>query len=152
MSNEPGRRLDWSLGILTFAAILGSAQGRRIALIVEDVSFVIVLVLVVVFVAMAWWRVVRAWKNRETARWKVWMSLAGCVALSVAFGLPCIPFFGSLVMGMGFGPRWDYKMLMFGFGLAALLAGIFSAKRVGFPMILGGLIIAIVGLLLPVGV
>jgi len=152
MSVGSGRRLDWTLGILTLAAIVGTAQGRRIALIVEDVSFVILLVLVVVFVAMAWWRFVRAWRSGETARWKVWISLVGCVALSVAFGLPCIPFFGSLVMGMGFGPRWDYKMLMFGFGLAALLAGVFSAKRVGFPVILGGLIVAIVGLLLPVGV
>src|SRR5579872_6473270 len=139
MGVDSGRRLDWALGTLTVAAMLGTAAGRRIALIVEDVSFVILLVLVVAFVAMAWWRLVCAWKNGETARWKAWISLAGCLALSFAFGLPCIPFFGSLVMGMGFGPRWDYKMLMFGFGLAALLAGIFSTKRVGFPMILGGL-------------
>lgn len=152
MSVISGRRLDWTLGILTFAAMVGTAAGRRVALIVGDVSFVTLLVLMVVFVAMAWWRFVRAWKNAEIARWKVWISLAGSVALSLAFGLPCIPFFGSLVMGMGFGPRWDYKMLMFSFGLAALLAGIFSAKKVGFPLIIGGLIIAMVGLVLPVGV
>ena len=100
MSVDSGRRLDWTLGILTFAAIVGTAQGRRIALIVGDVSFVILLVLVVVFVAMAWWRFVRAWRSGGIAQWKIWISVAGCVALSVAFGLPCIPFFGSLVMGM----------------------------------------------------
>src|SRR3954447_1147369 len=130
MNSEHGRRLDWALGILTAAAIVGTAQGRRIALPVESVSFVTLLILLVLFLAMAWWRFVRAWKSRENTWLEIWISLAGCVALSLAFGLPCIPFFGSFVMGMGFGPGWDYKMLMFGFGLAALLSGIFSAKRV----------------------
>lgn len=118
---------------------------------VEDVSFVTLLVTIVLFVPMAWWRFVRAWRTGGTARWRIWVSLAGCAALTLAFGLPCIPFFASFIR-MGFGPRWDYKMLMFGFGLAALVAGIFSAKRVGFPLMVGGLIMAVVGLILPVGV
>ena len=32
MSVDSGRHLDWTLGILTFAAIVGTARGRRIAL------------------------------------------------------------------------------------------------------------------------
>jgi len=145
-------RLDWVLAIATVAAIVGTVAGRRIGQAVEDISFIALLILVILFVAMAWWRFGRAWKNEGTARWKVWVSLAGCVALSLAFGLPLIPFIGSLTFGMGFGPGWDYKFLMFGFGVGALVLGMPSARGVRFPLIAGGMLIALVGLILPVGV
>jgi len=126
--------------------------GHRLSIAVENVSFVSLLVLLVLFVAMAWWRLRRAWRDEAVTRWMVWISLAGCVALSLAFGLPLIPFLGSFAFGMGFGPQWDYKLLMFGFGVAALVLGVPSARGVRVPLIAGGILIALVGLILPVGV
>lgn len=145
---EGGRRLDWIVGVIAAAAVVGTVQGRRIAHRVEDVSFGALLVLIVLFVCMAWWRVRRGWKDRGVARWRVWFSVAGCVALSFGFGLPCIQqFFGFRPW---FGSDWNYKTLMIGFGMAGLISGIFGVKRVGFALIFGGLLIALVGIILPV--
>ena len=144
-------RLDWGLAALTLIAIVGTMVRHRATVVMENVSFGALLVLVFLFVPMAWWRILRAWKDQETAQWRMWISLAGCVALSLALALPCIPFFASLVR-MGFGPPWDYKLLMFGFGSAAFLLGIGAARTVRFPLMLGGLMIGVIGLILPVGV
>jgi len=144
-------RLDWLLGIATLAAIIGTVFGHRVSLRLEDVSFGLLLILIVQFVGMAWWRLARAWKHQETSHWRIWVSLVGCVALSLAFALPLIPFLFSIVLHMGFGPRWDYKLLMLGFGGAALVIGVVAAKGVRFPLVAGGLLLALGGLILPVG-
>lgn len=147
-----GSRLDWGFATLTVIGIVGTVIGhRRASLIVEDVSFGTVLVLSFLFVPMAWWRLAHTWKDEGSARLRLWISLAGCVALTLALALPCIPFFCSFVR-MGFGPPWDYKLLMFGFGSAAFLLGIGAARTVRFPLMLGGLILCVIGLILPVGV
>lgn len=144
-------RLDWGLATLTVVAIVGTVFGRRASLLVENVSFGILLVLIFLFVPMAWWRLRYSWRDAVVVRWRMWISLAGCVALSLALALPCIPFFGSFVR-MGFGPPWDYKLLMFGFGSAAFLLGIGAARTVRFPLMLGGFMLGVIGLILPVGV
>ena len=148
---QSSSRLDWGLAMLTLIAIVGTVVGHRASLLVEDVSFGILLALIFLSVPMAWWRLRRTWKDEGAAQWRVWASLAGCVALSLALALPCIPFFGSFVR-MGFGPAWDYKLVMFGFGSAAFLLGIVAARRVRVPLMLGGLMLGMVGLILPVGV
>ena len=148
---KSSRRFVWATGIATTLAMLGTVMGRRVSQRVEDVSFGSLLILLVLFVVMAWWRVQRSWKD-DLGAWRVWVSVAGCVALTLAFGLPLIPFLGSIVFGMGFGPRWDYKLLMFGFGVGAVVLGIPSDSAVRVPLIAGGGIVALVGLILPVGV
>ncbi|HXJ90779.1 MAG TPA: hypothetical protein VMS18_28475 [Candidatus Binatia bacterium] len=151
MSTESSWRLDWILGVATVFSVVGTVVGHRVSLGMEDVSFGLLLILLVLFVAMSWWRMVRAWKD-GAARWRVWVSLTGCVALLLAFGMPLVQVLGSITFGMGFGPRWDYKLLMVGFGSGSLVLGVASARGVRFPLIAGGTIIALVGLILPVGV
>lgn len=147
-----GWRLNWALGTLTIVAIVGTLEGSRVALVVEDVSFAALLVLMVLYLVMAWWRLRQAWRKEATARWKAWTSLAGCMALSAAYALPLTPFFYWFVLRWGFGPRWDYKMMMFGFGLASFLLGVVAARGVRFPLIVGGFVIALTGLVIRVGV
>jgi len=150
---DVSRCLDWGLAVVTVLAAIGSVQrGSRIALIVENVSFVTLLVLIYLLFAMAWWRLRCTWMDQAFARWRTWTSLAGCVAFSVGLGLPTVVVLGSIFVGMGFGPRWDYKLLMFGFGLAAFLLGIVAVKNVRFPVMLGGLMVSVVALILPQGV
>jgi hypothetical protein len=146
------RRLDWVLGGLTVAAILSTVLGHRFSgLVVENVGFVVLLMLAVLFLVMSWWRFVRALISGRADRWRAWVSLAGCIALTLAFALPLIPFF-FIVLRWGFGPRWDFKLLMLCFSLGSLLAGTLAARRVRFPLVAGGFIIVIVALILPQGV
>ena len=150
VSGETNRhgRLEWALGVLTIAATLSTVLGHRfLALLAEDVGFVMLLVLALLFVAMAWWRFARVRSSDEAGRWRVWVSLAGCATLSLAFAIPLIPFFF-----WGFGPRWDVQLLMLIFSLASLLAGTLAARLVRFPLCVGGFVIAIVALVLPAGV
>jgi len=145
-------RLEWSLGALTLAAMLSTAFGYRIAMVVEDIGFVVLLLLMVVFVVMAWWRFARRSKDEAAARWRAWVSLGGCVALTLSLATPLIPFFFFLVLRLGFGPRWDFKMLMLGFSLVAVVLGFLGTRRVRFPLIVGGVVIGLVAVLIPVGV
>ena len=141
------RRLDWILGGLTVAAIVSTVLGHRLrSLVLENFGFFALLTLTVLFVVMAWWRFVRA-RSSGMLGGRAWVSLAGCLALSLAFTLPFIPiFFWS------FAPRWDYRFLMLAFSLSALLAGAMAARRVGFPLVAGGFLIAVFALILPQGV
>jgi hypothetical protein len=146
------RRSEWILGGLTVAAILSTVLGHRfLMLVLENVGFVVLLVLAVLFVVMAWWRFVRT-RNSDKVRWRVWVSLAGCVSLSLAFAIPLILFLFSFVLPWGFGPQWDFKMLMLAFGVASFLVGTLAARLVRFPLVVGGFVMAIVALILPVGV
>ena len=45
--------LDVALGVLTVAAIVGVTLGRRLSIHVEDVSFLILLMLAILFVPIA---------------------------------------------------------------------------------------------------
>lgn len=145
-------RLASGLGALTLAAVVSTVGGSRISTTVGDIGFVVLVVLIVVFVVMAWWRFGRSRKDGGTTRWRVWVGLGGCVALSLALATPLIPFFFFFVLRWGFGPRWDFKMLMLGFSLAAVLLGFLGARGVRFPLIAGGLVLGSLALLLPVGV
>jgi hypothetical protein len=140
-----------ALGVLTVAAILGVTLGRRLSIHVEDVSFLVLLMLAAVFVIIGWLRYGHATVDGRTARWRIWLSQAGCLTLSLAVGLPFIPFFLYLFLRSGTGPGWNYKMLMLRLGLAALLSGTVAAKGVRVPLIFGGLAIAIVGGVLRIG-
>jgi hypothetical protein len=137
------RRSELTLGALTVAAILSMVLGHRfLVLVLEDVGFIVLLALTVLFVVMAWWRFAREWSSYG-ARWRAWISLAGCAALSLAFAVPLVLFLFSFVLPWGFGPRWDFKMLILTFSLASLLAGTLTARLVRFPLVLGGLVMAI---------
>ena len=143
--------LDVALGVLTVAAIVGVTLGRRLSIHVEDVSFLILLMLAILFVPIVWVRYGHASMDGGIARWRIWLSRAGCLMLSLAVALPCIPFFFYLVLRSGTGPSWNYKMLMVGLGLGALLSGIVAAKGVRPPLIFGGLAIAVAGGFLRIG-
>jgi hypothetical protein len=43
-------------------------------------------------------------------------------------------------------------MLMVGLGLFGLVAGVVAAKNAGFPLIVGGFLIALAGVVIPAGV
>ena len=129
------------LGILTIAAILGTAQGHRLRIVgLEDVAFGMMLLLVILSVVMAWWRFARALGDAGTKRWRVWVSLAGCVALQSAFAVPLTPF---VRFYLALQPaRWDISSVWLVVSLISVLCGVFAARPVRFPLIFGGLVLA----------
>jgi hypothetical protein len=145
------RRLEWVLGALTVAAVVLTGQGhRRLSIVAEDTGFGALVVLAVVFVAMAWWGLLRAWKDREVTRWRAWLSLAGCIALFLAFAMLWIPML-FFFWGRGF-MDWDNRTLWIVSALLALLAGVLGARPTRFPLILGGLMMTSVVMMIPGGV
>ena len=147
---ELGRRPEWVLGALTVIAVVLTAQGHRLfSVVAEDIGFFGLIVLAVVFVGMAWWRGVRAWRDPAVSRWRVWISLAGCVAFSFAFAMPGISIF--FFVGPGF-MRWDIRTLWIASGLITLAAGVLGAGGTRFPLVVGGLMMTCFVLMIPVAV
>jgi len=144
------RRVEWVLGVLTVVAVVLAARGHRVfSVVAEDVGVVGLIVLAVVFVAMAWWRCVRARRDREVSRWRVLISLAGCVAFSLAFAMPWISMF--FFVGPGF-MRWDIRTLWIASSLITVFAGVLGARMTRFPLITGGLMMTCFVLMIPVAV
>jgi hypothetical protein len=144
------RRVEWVLGALTVVAVVLTAQGhRRFSVVAEDVGVVGLSVLAVVFVVMAWWRGVRGWRDREVSRWRVWISLAGCIAFSLAFAMPWMSMF--FFVGPGF-MRWDIRTLWIASSLITVFAGVVGARVTRFPLVVGGLMMTCFVLMIPVAV
>lgn len=153
MANGGGsRRFDWVIAAIAVLAIVGTAVGHRVAVALEDVSFVALLLVEILFLAIAWWRLMRGWRG-EAARWRIWVGLLGCVAFSLTFLIPMIPI---LSFSMRLQPRYlgwvDFKAVWLGCCMAGLISGIFAARGVRFPLVFGGLIMAMFVAMIPVAV
>ena len=141
------RRVEWVLGALTVAALVLSARGHRtLSVVAEDAGVVGLIVLGIVFVVMAWWTCIRGWRDREASRWRVWISLLGCIAFSVAFAMPWISMF--FFVGPGF-MRWDIRTLWIASSLVALFGGVLGARATRFPLVAGGLMMTCFVLMIP---
>lgn len=149
MSDTVAVKWQWGISVVALLALVGTAVGHRFAIVVEDVSFALVLLVEVLLLATSWWRLARTWRE-EAARWRVWLGLAGCVMFSLTFVIPAIPMFFFFM-------RWqpqnvDFRALWLGFSIAVLVAGVLAARRVRFPLIVGGMVMSIVMLMIPVAV
>ena len=144
------RRVEWVFGAFTVVAVVLTAQGHRLfSVVAEAVGVVGLVVLSVIFVVMAWLSGVRAWRDREVSRWRVWLSLVGCIAFSLAFAMPWISMF--FFVGPGF-MRWDIRTLWIASSLITVFAGVLGARTTRFPLIAGGLMMTWFVLMIPVSV
>jgi hypothetical protein len=78
-------------------------------------------------------------------RWRHLTALAGCVLLSVALAIPLLVLFGSL--------NWlTWSLVCLVASLLALVAGLLGTAAVRLPLIVGGLVLAGLVALIPVGI
>jgi len=119
-------------------------------MVVQDVAFLIVVATPVLLTAMAWVGFVNVRQDGKVPRWRFWISLCGCIALSLALAIPWIAFFFSMLF-----LHLDWLRLLvwcLAASLGSLLAGMFGPRSVRFPLIFGGLIMGGLVVIIPVGV
>jgi hypothetical protein len=123
--------MQWSLAALTIIALLLNAPlARRLPMIVQTFSFQVLVFLLVLFIGMAWWQFVRLRRDKAGAGWRVWISLAGCIAFSLSLIIPMLAM-------LPFSFSWDFLSAWMLTSLASLLLSVLAAPGVRFPLLLG---------------
>jgi hypothetical protein len=143
------------LALITIVALVPMSRvGNRLPMLVQDIDFGLVLALLISFPGLAWWRLVRAVRHDSVVRWRVGISVAGSIALSLSILIPVLavllPFFGPT--GMSLLLRWDFLSIWMIVSLAAFLLGVLSVSGVRFALLMGGFAMSSFVILLPKGV
>ncbi len=143
------RLLQWVSGVLIVLSLIymsNSRLGHRLPRAVQDTAFMILVSLPFLLTGISWWRFVRAWRtDRRMAVWRIWISLCGCVALSLAL---LIPFF-TIVFPLDWSTMAIWCLVASG---VALFTGILAAKPLRLPLFLGGLVMTGLIVVIPVAV
>jgi hypothetical protein len=114
-------------------------------MIVQDGAFLFLLCLPIILVTMSWVGFTNARRDGSVPRWRIWTSLCGCVALTLALIIPFLVVFLTLDY-----TRW--AVWIFGSGVVSLLAGICAPRAIRFSLLFGGLIMSSLVVLIPVGI
>jgi hypothetical protein len=136
-----------SLVIVSFVSC--SRLGHRLPMVVQDVAFLVVVATPLLLTAISWAGFANVRRDGNVSRWRIWISLCGCVALSLALVIPWIAFFFSMLLSL------DWRRLAIwclAASVVSLLAGILGAKSVRFPLIFGGLLMGGFVAIIPVGI
>jgi len=143
------RVLQWVSGVLIVLSLIymsNSRLGHRLPRAVQDTAFMILVSLPFLLTGISWWRFVRAWRtDQRMAVWRIWISLCGCVALSIAL---LIPFF-TIVFTLDWSTTAIWCLVASG---VALFTGILAAKPLRLPLFLGGLVMTGLIVVIPVAV
>jgi hypothetical protein len=143
-------RWEWIFGPIIIVSLVSSSRlGHRLPMFLQNSAFLVVIYLPPLLTAMSWVGLAVARKNGNVSRWRLWVSILGCVALSFALVIPLS------VISLSFLLPWDWLQLAYwclASSLIALLAGCFSAKSTRFPLIFGGLVMGGLVFIVPVGI
>jgi hypothetical protein len=113
-------------------------------MLLQDVAFLLIMVSPFVFVIVSWMNLFEI-EKMETPSWQFWVSAVGCICLTYALGVPLAAMFFRL--------PWSASASVCLTGAClSLLAGIFAAKTVRFPLFFGGLIVGSLVFIIPVGI
>jgi hypothetical protein len=98
-----------------------------------------------ILVFLSWQRLGGAWRSGENQRWRVWVSVAGCITFSIALAVPCLVALLTL--------NWlTLSIACLGAGALTVLAGVFAPRGLRFPLILGGATVVGLVVLIPIGI
>jgi hypothetical protein len=149
--NVAKARREWpswerGVGLLVIVSLVASSRlGRRLPMIFQDVAFLVTVSVPLILIGMSWigFRFLR--REGMEARWRMWMALLGCVALSVSLAIP----FFVLLFGL---PATQWTVWIFGSSVVALLSGMFAPRRLKFPLMFGGLVMGGLLFIIPIGI
>jgi len=139
--------VEWMLlGIIAVGVIPVLPVGRRWPMRVQDAGFFAFVAALFWCAGLGWWRFRVLRRERGWRKWRVWASLIGCGALSLALAIPILAIFsfGFLV--------WDFLTAWVIAAMSALLLGFFAERPVRFPLVLGSLGMVSLVVLIPKGV
>jgi hypothetical protein len=143
-------RWEWIIGPLVIVSLVSCSRlGHRLPMVVQDIAFLIVVAMPILLTVMSWDGFAKVRRDGNASRWRIWISLCGCVALSLALAIPWIAFFFAMLL------RLDWLRLAtwcLASSLVSLLSGIFGARSVRFPLIFGGLFMGGLVVIIPVGI
>jgi TRAP-type mannitol/chloroaromatic compound transport system permease small subunit len=127
------------------SVIVSSRLGTRLPRLIPYVASLVLFTMPLILVFLSWQHLGRAWRSGENQRWRVWVSVAGCVAFSIALAVPCLVALLTL--------NWlTWSIACLGAGMLTLLAGVFAARGLRFPLILGGATVVSLVILTPIGI
>jgi hypothetical protein len=140
------------------AFVWTSLLGDWLPIPVQSVLFVTVLLLGVVMIVMGWSGWIKSRHTEDVPRWRKGVGLVGVTA-NTALAIPLgsllyrmhYPFLRVAVMGLSMTDVDRIVLTASVLSLSALIAGIFAPPRCRFAIVLGGLIIGLVVLFIPVG-
>src|SRR4249920_3767207 len=125
-------RWEWVVVSLTIVSLVASSRlGHRLPMAVQNATFLFLISLPLILVTMSWVGFKTIRRNEDVARWRIWTSFCGCVALSFALVIPVLVVFLRLDY-----TRW--VICIIGSGMVSLLAGICGPRSVRFPLLFGG--------------
>ncbi|MGB7861808.1 MAG: hypothetical protein WCF74_00310 [Candidatus Sulfotelmatobacter sp.] len=150
--NRAGRgwpRWEWIFGALAIVSLVVSSRiGHRLPMMVQDVAFLILVAMPFLLTVMSWVGFALARRDQRVSRWRVWVSLVGCSALTVALAVPLL-----IVFLFMFRLSWiQWSIWCFASSFLALLAGIFGARTARFPLFFGGLVMGGLVVIVPIGI
>jgi hypothetical protein len=129
---------------LIIASLITSSRfGQRLPMIVQDVAFLVTLFAPLFLIGMSRFELLR--REGMEARWRVWLALLGCVALSVALAIPFLVIFLRLSY-----TQWQVWILCA--SVLALLSGVFAPRLLRFPLMFGGLVMGGLLFIIPIGI
>jgi hypothetical protein len=140
-------RWSWLLGMLIVLSLAASSRlGKRLPMIIQDVAFMVLVFASVGLPGMAWTAFELLRRSGDLRRWRMGISFFGCLALSMALATPFLCALSSL--------DWMHTggYLCLGSSVVAMLAGIFAPGLVRFSLILGGLVVAGLAVIVPIGI
>ncbi|MGB7599813.1 MAG: hypothetical protein WBM24_05880 [Candidatus Sulfotelmatobacter sp.] len=127
--------------------VVSSRFGERLPMIVQDAAFLILVAMPWLLTVMSWLGFAFARRDQTVSRWRVLVSFVGCSALTVALVIPLM-----VVLLFMFRLSWlRLSIWCFASSLLALLAGIFGARPARFPLFFGGLVMAGLVVVVPIG-
>jgi uncharacterized iron-regulated membrane protein len=147
-----------------FALLIGvfvraSLFGHWLPVPVQSTLFFIVLLLEVALIVAGWWLWAKSRNVEDIARWRKRVGLAGIVANTTALLIPvvsllymiCYPFIRVGVRLPMIDGEWMILICLI-FSLCGLIGGILAPPRSRFATALGGLIISLMILSIPIGI
>ena len=147
------------LALLIGAFVRASLFGHWLPASIQSILFYIVLLLEVALIIAGWWFWAKSRNVEDVAPWRKRVGLVGIVANTMALLIPvlsllymiCYPFIRIGLRLPMIDGEWMILICLI-FSLCGLIGGILAPPRSRFATALGGLIISLMILSIPIGI
>jgi len=145
-ASSESTRWDWIVWPLIIVALHSFWNpGHRLPAAMVSGAFLALVCVPFLLVGMSWASLASLRRGGNGSRWRLWICLSGCVALSSALLIPLLVLFFGL-------PATQWLIWCLAASTVALVAAFFAPRSLRFPLFFGGLIMGGLALLTPMGI